>query len=110
MPVKIVRARFDIGTIVRHRKFGYRGLIYDVDPTFDGSEDWYDMMADSKPCKASPWYHVLVDGESHTTYVAEANLDFCNEEAGFDHPMLPQLFEKGGAAANSPFEALYLVN
>ena len=60
-------ARFEVGQLVTHRLFGYRGVVYDVDPKFSLSGDWYDQMARSQPPKDAPWDHVLVDGESHTT-------------------------------------------
>ncbi|TNE63093.1 MAG: heat shock protein HspQ [Alphaproteobacteria bacterium] len=88
-------AHFAPGTVVRHRRFGYRGLIFDVDAVYSQSPEWYEIMASSHPRKDRPWYHVLVDGETHTTYVAEENLEVCTEETateGFEHPLLNQLF------------------
>ena len=64
-------ASFSIGQIVQHRLFGYRGLIYDVDPTFQLTDEWYEQVARSRPPKDAPWYHVLPDGAQHMTYVAE---------------------------------------
>ena len=65
---------FHIGQIVMHRKFGYRGVVYDVDPSFMLSEQWYEKVALSRPPKNRPWYHVLVHNADQTTYVAERNL------------------------------------
>jgi len=65
---------FHIGQVVLHRRFGYRGVIYDVDPRFMLSEQWYEKVARSRPPKDRPWYHVLVDNADQTTYVAERNL------------------------------------
>jgi heat shock protein HspQ len=58
-------ARLQVGQVVRHRLFDYRGVIYDVDPVFSLSEEWYEQMARSRPPKDQPWYHVLVDDDSH---------------------------------------------
>ena len=66
-------ALFHVGQIVRHQLFGYRGAIFDVDPTFQGTEDWYETVARSRPPKDAPWYHVMVHDAEHTTYVAERN-------------------------------------
>jgi len=73
--VNSTTAKFSIGDIIQHKQFDYRGVIVDVDPHFLGTEDWYRKMARSKPPKDRPWYHVLVDGQSHQTYVAERNLE-----------------------------------
>jgi len=85
-------AQFAPGQVVRHRRFGYRGLIFDVDATFSQSPEWYDVMADSQPPKDRPWYHILVDGEKHTTYVSEQNLMKCSETDAFEHPLMSRLF------------------
>ncbi|MFT4926155.1 MAG: heat shock protein HspQ, partial [Phenylobacterium sp.] len=54
-------ALFCIGQVVHHRLFDYIGLIYEVDPYFMLSDEWYDQVAKSKPAKDQPWYHVLVN-------------------------------------------------
>ncbi len=88
------RARFDVGSLVRHRLFGYRGVVFDVDPEFRGSDDWYDQVARSRPPRDAPWYHVLVDEAQHTTYVAERNLDPESDEVGpIRHPRVDELFD-----------------
>jgi heat shock protein HspQ len=81
-------ARFEVGQLVSHRLFGYRGVIYDVDPEFGLSDEWYDRMARSQPPRDAPWYHVLVDGATHTTYVAERNLAPDQTGAPVDHPLV----------------------
>ena len=58
---KIATPRFAIGELIHHRRFDYRGVIVDVDPEFQGTEEWYEQMAVSRPPKDAPWYHVLVD-------------------------------------------------
>ena len=80
--------RFCIGQIVHHRNFDYRGVVFDVDPTFQGSEDWYEQMAITRPPKDRPWYHVLVDGAAHTTYVAERNLEPDDVGDPVNHPLI----------------------
>ena len=54
------RARFRVGQPVHHKRFDYRGVIVDVDPAFAGTEEWYQVMATSRPPRDRPWYHVLV--------------------------------------------------
>ena len=84
--------KFFLGQVVRHRLFNYRGVIFDVDPVFSGSEDWYQQVARSRPPKDQPWYHVLVSEADHTTYVAERNLDADPSGLPVEHPELEQFF------------------
>jgi len=86
-------AKFSVGQLVRHRLFHYRGVIFDVDPTFQGTEEWYHSMARSRPPKDHPWYHVLVHKAAHTTYVAERNLEADDSGEGIEHPLLHQVFD-----------------
>jgi len=85
-------AEFEIGQLVHHKLFDYRGVVFDADPVFQGSEEWYEAMARSRPPKDRPWYHVLVDGAGHTTYVAERNLEADATGKPIDHPALAELF------------------
>jgi heat shock protein HspQ len=86
------RARFSIGEIVDHQLFGYRGVIFDVDATFQQSEDWYQNVAKSRPPKDQPWYHVLPDGATHSTYVAERNLEPATAPRPINHPLVDAVF------------------
>ena len=85
-------AAFSVGQLVRHRLFGYRGVVYDVDANFLLSDEWYDQMARSRPPKDRPWYHVLVDTGTHATYVAQRNLQADESSEPIDHPLVSQLF------------------
>lgn len=87
-------AKFHVGQVVTHLKFGYRGVVFDVDPVFSNSEEWYATMARSRPPKDKPWYHVLVDGASHTTYVAERHLTPDGSGRPVAHPLLGSLFSE----------------
>jgi heat shock protein HspQ len=85
-------SNFCVGQIVHHRLFGYRGVIYDVDADFQGTEQWYTQVAKTRPPKDQPWYHVLVDGQAGTTYVAERNLEPTDDHAPIEHPLIERLF------------------
>ena len=85
-------AKFEVGQVVRHLKFGYRGVVFDVDPCFQGTEEWYEQVARSRPPKDKPWYHVLVHDAEHTTYVAERHLERDPEGSPVHHRLLDQLF------------------
>lgn len=89
----ITRTLFSVGEVVHHRLFDYRGVIVDVDRSFQGSEEWYAQMARSRPPKNKPWYHVLVHEATHTTYVAERNLEPDSSGEPVDHPLMAQFFD-----------------
>ena len=91
-------AKFGIGDVIHHLKFDYRGVIVDVDASFQGGDDWYEKMALSRPPKQLPWYHVLVDGADHATYVAERHLESDESGEPIRHPLLEQFFDvfRGG--------------
>jgi len=86
------RARFTVGELVQHRLFDYRGVVFDVDPVFSGTEEWYAQMARSRPPRDRPWYHVLPHGAGHTTYVAERNLEPDPSGQPIAHPLVDELF------------------
>jgi len=102
-----VRGGFHIGQIVMHRRFGYRGVIYDVDPRFMLSDEWYDRVALSRPPRDCPWYHVLVDNLDQTTYVAERNLESATDRDPIRHPLIESYF---GLFNGKSYEPLSLRN
>ena len=84
--------KFSIGQLIHHKMFDYRGVIVDVDEVFKGSEEWYAIVARSRPPKDQPWYHVLVDGSSDRTYVAERNLEPDESGEPINHPEIFDFF------------------
>jgi heat shock protein HspQ len=88
------RARFQVGQPIHHKRFDYRGVIVDVDPAFCGTEEWYEVMATSRPPRDQPWYHVLVHDAAHRTYVAERNLEPDLSGAPIRHPEVAHFFER----------------
>ena len=88
----ITKVKFSIGELIHHRLFDYRGVIVDVDRNFQATEEWYETVAKSRPPKDKPWYHVLVHGSIHSTYVAEQNLAADDSEEPINHPMLAHFF------------------
>ncbi len=90
----ITRVKFSVGEVIHHRLFDYRGVIVDMDKNFQASEEWYEMVAKSRPPKNRPWYHVLVHGSDHSTYVAEQNLESDDSDEPISHPMLDQFFSE----------------
>jgi heat shock protein HspQ len=94
MSEKFAKPEFAVGQIIHHRKYDYRGVIIDVDAVFSGTEDWYEQVAVSRPPKDRPWYHVLVDGAEHMTYVAEQHLEADPSGHQISHPALGQFFDR----------------
>lgn len=88
----ISRAKFSIGDLIRHNKFGYRGVIVDIDPQFSLTDEWYDSVARSRPPRDKPWYHILVHDSDNSTYVAERHLDPDPSGQPIDHPLVAKLF------------------
>ena len=88
-------AKFGIGDVVRHKFFPFRGVIFDVDPRFANTEEWYDAIPEeARPSKEQPFYHLLAENDQsyYVAYVSEQNLlpDETGEPVG--HPDLPDLF------------------
>ena len=89
-------ARFRIGQIVRHRLFPFRGVIFDVDPIFNNTEEWWlSIPEDVRPRKEQPYYHLLAENAETTyiAYVSEQNL--LPDESGrpVSHPQVADLFD-----------------
>ncbi len=86
---------FRAGQIVDHVRYGYRGVVVGYDPTCQATDAWYDLQIQGKgyqPTKAQPWYHVLVDGSNHQTYVAQQNLEPGDATRPIEHPFLFHFF------------------
>jgi heat shock protein HspQ len=86
-------ALFFVGQCIKHKLFGYEGVIIDVDPFFMLSDEWYELMAKSLPPKDRPWYRILVHNSSHETYVAEQNLDKLEKRGEVNHPDIELYFD-----------------
>lgn len=84
---------FYIGQLVHHRIFHYRGVIIDVDPQFMLSEEWYRMVAKSRPPKDQPWYRVLVHNTPQQTYVAQRNMIADDRLVPINHPDINRYFD-----------------
>ena len=91
------KARFTIGDVVKHRVYDFRGVIFDIDPVFANSEEWYESIPhEVRPEREQPYYHLLAEnGEgSYVAYVSQQNLQGDGESGPVDHPSLEQLFEE----------------
>ena len=92
----ISHARFAIGEVVRHRLFEFRGVVFDVDPVFANSEEWYQAIPeDVRPSKDQPFYHLLAENaeSSYVAYVSQQNLEHDETDEPIDHPAIPGIFD-----------------
>ena len=93
---RAARARFTIGDIVRHRLFDFRGVVFDVDPVFANSEEWYEAIPkESRPTREQPFYHIFAENEeqSYVAYVSQQNLVGDAQSGPVEHPSLEQVFQ-----------------
>ena len=93
----IAHARFSIGDVVKHRMFDFRGVIFDIDPVFANSEEWYQAIPEEvRPPKDQPFYHLLAENaeSSYVAYVSQQNLLPDEEEEPIDHPAIPDMFDR----------------
>ncbi len=90
-------ARYAIGDIVRHRYFPFRGVIFDVDPVFNNTEEWWLSIPEQiRPHKDQPFYHLLAENEQthYVAYVSEQNLLPDDTGQPVQHPQVRELFAK----------------
>jgi heat shock protein HspQ len=90
--------KFAVGQIVRHRLYSFRGVIFDVDPVFNNTEEWYNSIpAERRPSKDQPFYHLLAQnaqGGPYEAYVSEQNLVPDSENGPITHPTIDTIFER----------------
>ena len=88
-------AKFRIGQVVRHRIHPFRGVVFDVDPEFSNTEDWWESIPEeSRPAKDQPFYHLLAENETsyYHAYVSEQNLLPDDSGDPVEHPQVPEMF------------------
>ncbi len=84
-------SKFAVGDVIRHQRYGYRGVIVGFDESCQADDGWYHSNQ-TQPARDQPWYHVLVDGADHMTYVAESNLLPDGSDEPVVHPLLGRFF------------------
>jgi heat shock protein HspQ len=96
--MRVVRnAKFQIGQVVRHRYYPFRGVVFDVDPTFSNTEEWWHSIpAEVRPHKDQPFYHLLAENDDteYVAYVSEQNLVADRSEEPLRHPQVSELFDE----------------
>ena len=91
----VARARFAPGDIVRHRMFDFRGVVFDIDPVFANSDEWYEAIPEEiRPAKEQPYYHLLAENgdSSYIAYVSQQNLVADGDGGPIDHPQIETMF------------------
>ena len=86
---------FNIGDIVKHRIYPFRGVIVDVDPEFSNTEEWYQSIpAEIRPSRQQPYYHLMAENTEtfYTAYVSQQNLVGDGENGPLEHPDLEEIF------------------
>lgn len=100
--MKQKEAKYRIGQIVKHRVYPFRGVVFDVDPIFNNTEDWYNAIPEEiRPAKDQPFYHLLAENaeSEYIAYVSEQNLIPDNSGEPLRHPEIEERFmsdESGG--------------
>jgi heat shock protein HspQ len=95
--MQIRNAKFGIGQVVKHRFYPFRGVIFDVDPIFSNTEEWWrSIPAEVRPAKEQPFYHLYAENadSQYVAYVSEQNL--MSDESGepVRHPQVSETFER----------------
>ncbi|MFA5898865.1 MAG: heat shock protein HspQ [Hyphomicrobium sp.] len=102
------KARFTVGEVVRHRFYPFRGVIFDIDPEFDNTDEWWlSIPEDVRPHKEQPFYHLLAENADteYIAYVSEQNLVADDTGQPLRHPQLNELFTED---ENGRYRALFL--
>ena len=103
---KLVEAKFSIGNKVKHKFLNFRGVIFDLDPEFNNSEEWYQSIPKNvRPRKDQPFYHLLAENDEITyeAYVSEQNLLMDDSDEPIKHPLIEEIFSgKKGSAYFKP--------
>lgn len=91
----LIETKFTIGQVVRHRKYPFRGVVFDIDPIFANTEEWWQAIPEeNRPRKDQPFYHLLAENEHsyYVAYVSEQNL--LPDETGepVEHPEVSAMF------------------
>src|ERR1700749_4209090 len=92
-------AKYTLGQAVRHRVFPFRGVVFDVDPVFNNTEEWYQAIpADVRPSKDQPFYHLFAENaeSEYIAYVSEQNLLPDTTGEPLRHPQVSEMFENDG--------------
>ena len=100
------RAKFGLGDVVRHRIYPFRGIVFDVDPVFNSTEEWWTSIPEEiRPRKDQPFYHLLAENEQteYIAYVSEQNLLPDDSGQPLRHPQVAELFTEVDGSYRATF-------
>ena len=86
-----VSPKFRPGQLVRHKRYGYRGVVVEFDLSCQASDEWYSSNQ-TQPLRDQPWYHVLVHGTPTVTYAAQTSLEEDPDREPVEHPLISAFF------------------
>ena len=101
-------AKYTIGEVVRHRVFPFRGVVFDVDPTFSNTQEWWEAIpAEVRPRKDQPFYHLFAENSEteYVAYVSEQNLLPDTSGEPVRHPQVSEVFERDEEGRYRPRDA-----
>ena len=93
--MRISEAKYTIGQLVKHRLYPFRGVVFDVDPEFDNTDEWYESIPeDVRPSKHQPFYHLFAENDEteYVAYVSEQNLLPDTQSQPLRHPQISEMF------------------
>jgi heat shock protein HspQ len=102
-------AKFQLGDVVKHRLFPFRGVIFDIDPVFNNTEEWWlSIPEEVRPHKDQPFYHLLAENaeSEYVAYVSEQNLLPDDSGEPLRHPQVAEVFEKDDDGRYRPRSAV----
>ncbi len=102
-------AKFTIGQVVRHRLFPFRGVVFDIDPEFDNTEEWWlSIPEEVRPLKDQPFYHLFAENAEteYIAYVSEQNLLPDTSGQPLRHPQVREIFESDDMGSYRPRNSL----
>jgi heat shock protein HspQ len=108
-PSKSRLARFKLGEVVKHRVFAFRGVIFDIDPVFNNTEEWWLSIPENvRPSKDQPFYHLFAENaeSEYIAYVSEQNLLPDTSGEPVRHPQVAEVFERDDKGAYRPRNSL----
>jgi heat shock protein HspQ len=106
---KMRAAKYKIGQVVKHRVFPFRGVVFDIDPVFNNTEEWYEAIpAEVRPSKDQPFYHLFAENaeSEYIAYVSEQNLLPDTTGEPIRHPQVSEVFERDDQGSYKPRNSL----
>ena len=104
---ELIEAKFSIGNIVKHKFLNFRGVIFDLDPSFNNTEEWYNAIPKNlRPRRDQPFYHIFAENEEifYIAYVSEQNLVIDRENGPANHPDIKKIFSHFDGECYIPHE------